>query len=239
MLNRVDLPQPDGPITAKNSPGATSNETLSSAITRPFGRVEPHDDVFDDQDRAAAACGSRQSTRFARRDDGHRVGLVSLPARVIARVIDRRVAGLDAHIDDRDLAGIDARRSPFPSIAGEIAGPGDRAETDRALGAAHGGEIDVGIGHPLADPFVLDRPVARPRHPLLMHLVVIERAVVGHDDQQRNAVMHRGPQRGDAHQEIAVAADRDRQPAASRSASAAPTAMPGPAPTPPPPSEPR
>ena len=27
MLNSVDLPQPDGPITARNSPGATANDT--------------------------------------------------------------------------------------------------------------------------------------------------------------------------------------------------------------------
>ena len=33
MLNRVDLPQPDGPITARNSPGATSNEMWSTAVT--------------------------------------------------------------------------------------------------------------------------------------------------------------------------------------------------------------
>ena len=33
MLNRVDLPQPDGPMTETNSPGATSNETSSTATT--------------------------------------------------------------------------------------------------------------------------------------------------------------------------------------------------------------
>ena len=37
MLNRVDLPQPDGPITARNSPGATSNEMWSTAVTTPSG----------------------------------------------------------------------------------------------------------------------------------------------------------------------------------------------------------
>src|SRR5215470_12454109 len=31
--SRVDLPPPDGPVIATNSPGATSNETLSSAAT--------------------------------------------------------------------------------------------------------------------------------------------------------------------------------------------------------------
>ena len=46
-----------------------------------------------------------------------------------------------------------------------------------------------------------------------MNLVVVERAIVGDDDQQGNAVVHRSPQRGRAHQEIAVAADADRQPA--------------------------
>ena len=46
-----------------------------------------------------------------------------------------------------------------------------------------------------------------------MQFVVEEGAVVGDHDQQRDVVMRRGPQRGDAHQEIAVAADRDRQPA--------------------------
>ena len=35
MLNKVDLPQPDGPITARNSPGATSNDTSSSAVMPP------------------------------------------------------------------------------------------------------------------------------------------------------------------------------------------------------------
>ena len=27
MLNKVDLPQPDGPITERNSPGRTESET--------------------------------------------------------------------------------------------------------------------------------------------------------------------------------------------------------------------
>ena len=31
MLSRVDLPQPDGPMMATNSPGAISSETSSSA----------------------------------------------------------------------------------------------------------------------------------------------------------------------------------------------------------------
>jgi len=38
--------------------------------------------------------------------------------------------------------------------------------------------------------------------------------VVGERDQEGNVVAHRGPQRGDPHQEIAVAEHRDRQPIA-------------------------
>src|SRR5262249_54495900 len=37
MLNRVDLPQPEGPITPTNSPGATESETPSTAVTTPSG----------------------------------------------------------------------------------------------------------------------------------------------------------------------------------------------------------
>src|SRR5215467_2844194 len=37
MLNRVDLPQPDGPITPRNSPGATLSETRSTAVSTPSG----------------------------------------------------------------------------------------------------------------------------------------------------------------------------------------------------------
>src|SRR5205823_1456594 len=72
--------------------------------------------------------------------------------------------------------------------------------------------IDVGIGDALADPTVLDRPIADSGNALLVQLVVEEGAVVADYNEQRDAVMHRGPDRGGAHEEVAVAADRDRQP---------------------------
>ena len=53
-----------------------------------------------------------------------------------------------------------------------------------------------GGGDALADPAVLRRPRADARDALLMQLVVEERAVVGHDDQERDLVMRRGPDRG-------------------------------------------
>ncbi len=34
-LNRVDLPQPEGPITDRNSPGLTPKETSSTATIAP------------------------------------------------------------------------------------------------------------------------------------------------------------------------------------------------------------
>ena len=115
--------------------------------------------------------------------------------------------------------------------------PGDRAEAARALGTGEAGDVDLRVEHLLADPLVLDRPVAQNRHPLLMHLVVVERAVVGHDD--------RAAECGSAPQSRAMSRSsgsrrRRRSPTGRRpsrcSASAAPTEMPGPPPTPPPPS---
>src|SRR5262245_6996819 len=36
-LNSVDLPHPDGPITPRNSPGATVSDRLSTAVRTPSG----------------------------------------------------------------------------------------------------------------------------------------------------------------------------------------------------------
>ncbi len=36
-LNSVDLPQPEGPMTERNSPGLTLKETLSTAVIGPSG----------------------------------------------------------------------------------------------------------------------------------------------------------------------------------------------------------
>src|SRR4051794_34468135 len=37
MLKRVDLPQPDGPMMATNSPCSTANDMWSTATTEPSG----------------------------------------------------------------------------------------------------------------------------------------------------------------------------------------------------------
>src|SRR5580693_8980280 len=211
MLNKVDLPQPDGPITARNSPGATVNDTLSSAVT-PSSALPKRMTMSSTTSSAGplSTCGS---------------GVTRLAVETVAMVWpfgvlisgarhrlghDRGIARLDADIDDGDPAGIDFGDRLLQCRA-EVGRIRDRAKAYGALGAAHGGEIDLRLGHALADPLVLDRPVARARHPLLMQLVVVERAVVGEHKQERNLVVHRGPHRGHAHQKITVAADRDRQ----------------------------
>src|SRR5579864_823840 len=179
MLNKVDLPQPDGPITARNSPGATVNETLSSAVMLPS--AVPKRMTMSSTTRIAdplSACGSG-----ARRLAVDTVAMVWPFGALISGARhrlrhDRGVARLDADIDHGDAAGVDFGDRLCQGRR-QIGGLGDRAEAYGALGAAHGGEIDLRLGHALADPLVLDRAVAHARHPLLVQLVVIERAVVG------------------------------------------------------------
>src|SRR6516164_10438598 len=84
-----------------------------------------------------------------------------------------RVARLDANITDRYLAGVHRGNSLFEN-AREIGRFGDRPKSDGALGAAHGGEVDFGVGHALPDPFVLNRAIARACHPLLVQFVIVE-----------------------------------------------------------------
>src|SRR5215472_19058290 len=205
ILNRVDLPQPDGPITDKNSPGVTVKETWSTAVIVPSG------------------VANRLTTSSTTRNAGCVAGTTSA-GRVVATAIGtpsafetrhpgyRRggVTGLDAHVDDGDL-------SPFHRFDRlresdlEIADRGDRPVAPRTLRSSHAGEINLGIAHALADPLVLDRPLAREGDAFLVHLIVVERAIVGDGDEQGNAVVHRSPQCRDSHEEIAVAADGDGQ----------------------------
>src|SRR5580700_5094725 len=211
MLNKVDLPQPDGPITARNSPGATVNDTLSSAVT-PSSALPKRMTMSSTTSSAGplSVCGSGVTRLLV--DTAAMfwpMGVLISGARHRLRH-DGGIARLDADIDDGDATGVDFGNRLIQRRR-ELGGFCDRAESDGALGTAHGGEVDFGLRHALADPLVLDRAVAHARHPLLVQFVVIERAIVGEHEQQRDFVMHRGPYRGDAHQEIAVAADRDRQ----------------------------
>src|SRR5215470_2647643 len=76
MLNRVDLPQPDGPITARNSPGATVNEMRSTATSGPSG-VSKRFDTSSTTRIGSAVCAAGASARAGvaavtmRRSVGH------------------------------------------------------------------------------------------------------------------------------------------------------------------------
>src|SRR3954454_15826204 len=79
---------------------------------------------------------------------------------------DGRIAGLDADIDHRDIAGFD-RGDRLLKGRHQLALLGDRAETLRALRAGEGSNVDVGFGDALADPAVLRGPRADARDALL------------------------------------------------------------------------
>src|SRR5262249_17270823 len=97
----------------------------------------------------------------------------------------------------------------------EVGAAGYRSESLGTLRASHASEIDIGFRNALPDPAIFDWPVPHAGHTLLVQFVVEERAIVGNDDQQRNAVMRRGPNRGHTHEEIAIAAHRNGKAAAA------------------------
>src|SRR5262245_8063599 len=119
------------------------------------------------------------------------------------------VSGLDPHVDDRDTTRLN-RCNRLLERSLEVCGRSHRSETLRTLRPRHPRKIDVGVGNALADPAVLYRPIAHAGHTLLVQLIVEEGTIVGDDDQQRDAVMRRGPKCRNAHQEVTVAANRDR-----------------------------
>ena len=50
MCMRVDLPDPEGPITATSSPGSTARETPSRAVHRGLALAVAADEVAGDDD---------------------------------------------------------------------------------------------------------------------------------------------------------------------------------------------
>src|SRR4029079_487413 len=199
-LKSVDLPQPEGPMTERNSPGRTISETLSTAVIGPSGVSK----------RTTMSSAPRTAV-LADPFDGM-VALLALARHRCGR--GSGVAGLDADVDDGNRAGLD-RGNGLRKARREIGDRVHRTEALRALRARHAREIDVGLGNALPDPAVFDWPIAHPGDTFLMQFVVEEGAIIGDDDQQWTALMRRGPERRHAHQEIAVAADRDRKAAAA------------------------
>ena len=187
-------------MTDRNSPGRTLNETLSTAVTGPSAVSK----------RTTMSSATRMaSLDAARRHRATTRSSASSPRswRRCSRARPARRRPRRRRLRPRRLPW----RTSAPRSAIEATGPKPCAPCARAMR----GEVDVRLGDALADPAVLDRAVAHARDALLMQFVVEEGSIIGDYDQQRNVVVRRGPQRGDAHQEIAVAANRDRQPAAA------------------------
>src|SRR5262245_61037291 len=108
-LNSVVLPQPDGPITAKNSPGETLSETWSTAVSTPSG--------------VSNRMTMSSTTRMGSTDFTLGIPRALWSESVVATDIQRArsllalahhhrrhcrgVARLDTHIDDSDMPGID------------------------------------------------------------------------------------------------------------------------------------
>src|SRR5262245_62448360 len=107
---------------------------------------------------------------------------------------DRGIAGLDADIDHGHLARLYGRDCLLEAPH-QIAALRHGIESDRPLRPPESRTIDVRIGNALTDPAVLRRPIADAGDTLLVQLIVEERTIVADDHQERNAIVHCGPQR--------------------------------------------
>src|SRR5262249_26019261 len=87
-LNRVDLPQPEGPMTDRNSPGLTPNDPLSTAVIGPSGV----------SNRTTMSSATRMASfRTASGGIGNLLALSRHNGRH-----GGGVAGFDAHVDNGD-----------------------------------------------------------------------------------------------------------------------------------------
>src|SRR5262249_34965385 len=197
-LRNVLLPQPEGPTRLTNCPRATRRSKSASAATG--ARLA---DLNVTLTPSAAMYGEPRMSGAASGSAGRTLDRALLSADV------RVVAGQHTRVDDAHLA-VHHRTQPVLDRLGELIRMGDGPDALGSLGDRHHREVHVGIADALADPLVLDGAVAGDGHALLVSLVVVEGAIVADDEQTRDPVMGRRPQRGDAHQVVAVAAQRDR-----------------------------
>src|SRR5438105_11663391 len=121
-LNKVDLPQPDGPITDKNSPGATVKEILSTAVSTPSG-VSNRLTMSSTTRIGIADCWSRALAT-------DRLAIARPISALLVHGTGQRdrhrrgIAGLDPNVDDRDLAVFD-RGDRFLINLSEVLGARD------------------------------------------------------------------------------------------------------------------
>ena len=103
-----------------------------------------------------------------------------------------RVAGLHADIHHGHGAGLDGGdRSSKDAL--KFGGVVHWAEALGTLRLRQSRQIDVRVADTHADPLVVDWTIAHAGNALLMDLVIEERLVVRHDDQERDAVMSGRP----------------------------------------------
>src|SRR5690242_12427999 len=117
-------------------------------------------------------------------------------------------ASLDVYEDGAAGAG---GGDGFGEGGGEVGAVADLGGGVQAEGAGQGGQVGLGVGDGLADPGVPGRALALGRDAFLVDDVVVEGGVVGDRDQERKLVVGGGPGGGAAHQEVAVAENRDWQ----------------------------
>ena len=161
-LNRVDLPQPDGPITDNELAGRNGKRHMLDCRHHAVGRDEPGlDDVVDLEngsvlrqlaDARATVCGRPASARV----------LLIARCRAMAPAVDWRACGVRSPRSTTatwpSSTEAIAWPSTCPSIVGAVVHRGRIrcAPWARAMAAMS----ICGIGDALADPLVLDRSVA-------------------------------------------------------------------------------
>src|SRR5713226_9698769 len=99
MLNRVVLPQPEGPMIDTTSPRSTSKETWSTATMSPSGSANR---LTRSSTTSTAGATPASGTALSRVRGSRFLGMTHHGA---GR--GGVVAGLDPHIDDDDLSGLD------------------------------------------------------------------------------------------------------------------------------------
>src|SRR5882724_1994739 len=98
-LNKVDLPQPEGPMTDKNSPGATVKEILSTAVSTPSG-VSNRLTMSSTTRIGFADCWSRALATGSALAIGRPISALLVRGTGQRGSHGRGIAGLDSNVDD-------------------------------------------------------------------------------------------------------------------------------------------
>src|SRR5450631_3668479 len=104
MLNKVDLPQPDGPMIDTNSPGAIENETSSTAVITPSLVTKRLLTRWTSRRRASCPGGVSSATTGDRAGSPLMGSIGGAPALNKRGAHRRRIPRLYAHVDDRDAS---------------------------------------------------------------------------------------------------------------------------------------